>query len=166
MQRLSGTVNNSIRAGAFYKFIAPSRFGKGIAMEMITELGNHIEEIRQAAHVRYIESKHPAVQPVDAKLLGTIKLQCQTERPSAVFLTGGNVLQTQYHAAVNGGCGMIIVNEIKNGKVRYVDHDGSYGSLLTFYDKAVHARTFRQAEAIPAMKNCRMQLIAAGVKDD
>ena len=96
----------------------------------------------------------------------SITLQCQVQRPAEVFLTGGNVLQTQYTAAVNGGCGLILVTEIKNGRVRYTNPDGSYGTLLTFYYKPVHAGSFRQTDLIPPMKNCRIQLIAAGVKDD
>ena len=166
IKRLSGHINNTIRTGCFYKFIAPSRFGKGIVMSFIADLGDHVEEIRRCEHEKWVKQQRVLVNNNDADAMAKVKLRTQCQRPSRVFLTGANVLQTQYTAATNAGCGMILVNEIKNGKSRYTNLDGSYGSLLTFYDKPVLGRTFRQAQAIPAMKNCRMQLIAAGVLDD
>ena len=46
VRRRSAHKNNVIRSGCFYKFLAPSRFGKGIAMSFLTELGGHVEAIR------------------------------------------------------------------------------------------------------------------------
>ena len=83
-----------------------------------------------------------------------------------MFLTGANVLQTQATAAGNGGCGIIAVNELKSGKSRFTDTDGSYGSMLDFADPDVKAKSYRQAEYIPEIKMCRMQMIGAGVKED
>ena len=34
------------RVGSFYKFIGPSPVGKGIAISLISEIGQHIEDIR------------------------------------------------------------------------------------------------------------------------
>ena len=48
----------------------------------------------------------------------------------------------------------------------YTDHAGGYGILLKFHDPEIGARSFRQAEDIPRIENCRIQMIATGVKDD
>ena len=45
VRRKSAHESNVIRTGCFYKFLAPSRFGKGIAMGFIGKLGGHIENI-------------------------------------------------------------------------------------------------------------------------
>ena len=50
VRRKSGSVSNTVRTGRFYIFLAPSRFGKGIALGVISRLGNHIEMIRSKAH--------------------------------------------------------------------------------------------------------------------
>ena len=50
VRRKSGSVSNIVRTGCFYNFLAPSRFGKGIALGVISRLGNHIEKIRSKAH--------------------------------------------------------------------------------------------------------------------
>ena len=50
VRRKSGSASNTVRTGCFYKFLAPSRFGKGIALGVISRLGNHIENIRSKAH--------------------------------------------------------------------------------------------------------------------
>ena len=55
------------------------------------------------------------------------------------------------------------MNEIKGGKVRYTNPDGSYGTFLEFYDPEVEGRSFRQAEDIPRIDQCRIQMVAAGV---
>ena len=83
-----------------------------------------------------------------------------------MFLTGANVLQTQATALSSAGCGVIIVNEIKSSKVRYTDTYGSYGSILDFADPEVNTRLCRKAELFPQIKKCRIQQIAAGVKED
>ena len=75
-------------------------------------------------------------------------------------------MQTQATAALNGGCGVIAISELKSGKAAYIDPDGSFGPLLSFYDDELPARTFRKAEDIPAIDNCRIQIVAAGVKED
>ena len=52
------------------------------------------------------------------------------------------------------------------GKSKYTNMDGSYGPLIHFYDQQVPGVTFRQAETIPDMDNCRIQIMAAGVAND
>ena len=46
VRRKSAHVKNVIRTGCFYKFLAPSRFGKGIAMGFMHQLGSHVESMR------------------------------------------------------------------------------------------------------------------------
>ena len=95
-----------------------------------------------------------------------VSLQCSSMRPSCFFLTGGNGLKTQASAAENGGCGIVLVPEIKSGKVSYSDADGSYAPLLSFYDRQLPGVSFRKAEDISMIQNCRIQIFAAGVKED
>ena len=83
-----------------------------------------------------------------------------------MFLTGGNALQTHESAAMNGGCGLVLVPEIKSGKAQYMDVDGSYAPLLSFYDRQIPAKSFRKAEDISKIRNCRIHILAAGVKED
>ena len=134
------------RAGAFYNFIAESRLGKGIAMSLLWKLGSHVQQIRVSNFV----------DDVDAS----------TKRPKRVFLPGGNGLQSQSEAFKNAGCGILYVPEIKNGKRKYTDIDGSYGPLLSFYDTEVPGITFRKAEDIPDINNYRIQIVSAGVAED
>ena len=93
-----------------------------------------------------------------------MKLRCSTLRPRLFFLTGRNCLQTHANASINGGGGLIFVPAMKSGRSRYTDAQGSYAPLLNFYDVTIPARSFRKAEDIPKIRNCRMQLFAAGVK--
>ena len=46
VRRLGSDGSNVERTGAFYNLIAPSRFGKGIAISLVTELGSYIEKLR------------------------------------------------------------------------------------------------------------------------
>ena len=96
----------------------------------------------------------------------TIVKRSSILRPKAVFLTGGNGLQTQAHAAANGRCGLTVVSEIKSGKAWYTDAEGSYAPLIVFYDLPLASKTYRKAKIIPTIKNCRIQIVAAGVKED
>ena len=48
----------------------------------------------------------------------------------------------------------------------HTDPAGGYGTLLKFHDPELGARSFRQADDIPPIENCRIQLVATGVKDD
>jgi len=165
VRRLSAHVTNVIRTGCFYKFLAPSRYCKGIAMALIADLGGHVEKVRSIEHKRYVAQKQVDVRNNNAAL-ENIKLQCLIERPNLIFLTGGNVRETWATAAANGGCGLITVNEIKTGKSRYTEPDGSYGTLGEFYDPELGGRSFRKADNIPRIDKCRIQMIAAGVKED
>ena len=107
------------------------------------------------------------VAPDNGSLMAAkIKQRCMIQRPRLVFLTGANVLQTQACAAANGGCGILAITEIKSGKTRYTDIDGSYGSMLDFADPTVGAKSYRKADFIPKIGKCRMQMVAAGVKED
>ena len=83
-----------------------------------------------------------------------------------MFLSGANAIQVQTEAGCNAGCGIIFVPEIKRGKNKYTDVNGTYGPLLTFYDPTMDGKTFRTAETILDVTNCRLQLIAAGVPSD
>ena len=46
VRRKSGTITNVVRTGCFYNFLAPSRFGKGIALGVISKIGNAIQNLR------------------------------------------------------------------------------------------------------------------------
>ena len=83
-----------------------------------------------------------------------------------MFLEGGNGLQTQAEAGKNGGCGLIVVHEIKNGKKKYTDAEGGYGPFIHFYDPKIAGISYRKAEDVLVMDNCRLQLIAEGVHQD
>ena len=166
IRRLSGHLTNVIRTGCFYKFLAPSRYGKGIAMGFVTTLGNHIESLRAKSHAQFMDAALRGIDGGNAAAQQQVKQQCNTLRPSCVFLTGGNVLQTHATAACNAGCGLIVVDEIKSGRSRYTDPDGSYGTFLNFYDPDMKAKSYRNAKFIPKIDKCRMQMIAAGVKED
>ena len=83
-----------------------------------------------------------------------------------MFLEGGNGLQTQAEAGKNGGCGLIVVHEIKNGKKKYTDAEGGHGPFIHFYDPQIAGISYRKAEDVLVMDNCRLQLIAAGVYQD
>ena len=100
------------------------------------------------------------------KYLVPLTLQTLPLSMQVFFLSGANGLQTQAAAASNGGCGLVFVPEIKFGKKRYTDLDGSYGPLLSFYDRYIPEKTYRRAERIPGIKNCRIHLMSAGVKSD
>ena len=50
VRRKSGSITNVVRTGSFYNFLAPSRFGKGIALGVISKIGNMIEKIRRKDH--------------------------------------------------------------------------------------------------------------------
>ena len=43
VRRLAGDDTNVERTGTLYNIIAPSRFGKGVAISLVTELGSNIE---------------------------------------------------------------------------------------------------------------------------
>ena len=166
VRRIGANRNQAERTGTFYNFIAPSRVGKGIAMSLISELGTHVEDIRDKAYTTRMNNE-PRIDPqgnvVSQK---TIEQRSAILRPHAVFLTGANGLQTQALAAENAGCGLISVPEIKSGKTRYTDVEGSYAPLMAFYDKPLGSNTYRKAQAIPKASNCRIQIVAAGVKKD
>ena len=83
-----------------------------------------------------------------------------------VFLSSGNGLQMQTEAGLNGGCGIVNIPELKTGKGKLTDGVGSYGPLLSFYDDIIPGTTFRKADTIEDMENCRIQVVAAGVVDD
>ena len=166
IRRLDANRDQAERSGAFYKFIAPSRVGKGIALSLISEIGAHVESRRKAAYDTRL-SNEPRVDPQGNQInISEIELKSAALRPHSVFLTGANGLQTQALAAANAGCGLINVPEIKSGKARYTDAEGTYAPILTFFDKPLASNTYRKADTIPEIKNCRIQIVAAGVKED
>ena len=166
IRRLGGHLHNVLRSGCFYNFLAPSRYGKGAATRFTTKIGNYIESLRNDAFAQFLTRSLAVVQPRSKDAEKKITTKCKTLRPSSVFLTGANVIQTKAAAASNGGCGLILVSEIKNGKGCYTDMDGTYGTFLNFYDPDMAAESFRNAEDIPRIDKCRIQMIAAGVKED
>ena len=166
VRRIGANRTQAERTGAFYYFIAPSRLGKGVALSLLTNIGSHIEEIRSKRYDIRLTNE-PTTDPQGNNIpRSTIIKRSSILRPKSVFLTGGNGLQTQANAAANGGYGLIVVPEIKSGKARYTNAEGSYAPLLIFYDIPIARSTYRKAETIPAIKNCRIQLVAAGVKED
>ena len=166
VRRLGRDGSNVERTGAFYNLIAPSRFGKGIAISLVTELGSYIEKLRTDNFNEYVRVKQEQMADPSAREVQNLRYQVSLERPHLLFLTGGNALQTQSVAAKNAGCGMIVVSEIKSGKAAYTDHSGAYTPLLDFYDPQIQGTTFRKAEVIPTVPQCRIQLLAAGIKED
>ena len=95
-----------------------------------------------------------------------IKCKAAVTMPSKIFLSGGNGLQMQTEAGLNAGCGIVNIAEIKTGRSKLTDGVGTYGPLLCFYDDAIPGTTFRKADKIEDIENCRIQVVAAGVVDD
>ena len=166
VRRYTGHNTNIVPTGCSYKFLAPSRFGKGIVMRLITKLGNHVEKKQKTEHEGFVLATLARLPENTMAARADVRRNCSSQRPNLVFLTGGNGLQTQAMAAMNGGCGLIAVSEIKRGKCTYTDPDGKYGSLLVFYDIDIAVRTFRKADDIPVIDVNRIQTVAAGVKED
>ena len=166
IKRIGALNAQTERCGCFFKLIGPSRVGKGIAMSLITEIGSHIENERRTYYTGNILNRPQIDDAGDQISRSTHIANCAVKYPRVFFLSGANGLQTQAVAAANGGIGIIFVPEIKFGKKRYTDLDGSYGPLLSFYDRYIPEKTYRKAERIPCIKNCRIHLISAGVKSD
>ena len=125
VRRIAAHREQAERTGTFLKFMAPSRFGKGISLSVVCDIGNHIEEVRSSAHHQTVSDALIAAGQ-DKKKQKEIRDEMAVNKPHAFFLTGANGLQTQASAAKNGGCGLIFVPEIKSGKCRFTDIDGSY----------------------------------------
>ena len=122
-------------------------------MGLVTDLGTHVEKMRELTHGMYVEANQRGLRGNQTVALANVKRQCDILQPGVVFLTGGNALQTQSTAALNGGCGLISISEIKSGKCRYTNPDGTYGTFLKFYDPNLGGHSFRQAEEIPRIEN-------------
>ena len=165
VKRLGSHANLSSRTGCFYKMIAHSRFGKGISMDFISHLGMVIQKQR-ARQFRVYHASEDSEDENGALSKKQIFENASCKRPKSLFLQGGNGLQTQSEAGMNGGCGLILVPEIKSGKGRYSDIDGSYSPLLTFYDNHLPGYTYRKADKVLDISNCRIQLVAGGVTED
>ena len=157
--------DQSERTGTFYKLIGESRLGKGLAMNVLQKLGKKIEKMRMST---YSSNKEVEEAKGDGshKYRKRLEVRLCTSLVSKVFITGANAIQVQTEAGRNAGCGIIFVPEIKRGKTKYTDVKGTYGPLLTFYDTPMAGKTFRTAEVILDVPNCRLQLIAAGVPGD
>ena len=166
IKRIGAHNAHAERCGCFFNLIAPSRVGKGISMSLVSEIGSHIETERQnyfRDHILNMQQIDDAGNPIS---ISAHRTNSAIKFPSSFFLTGANGLQTQATAAANGGCGLIFVSEIKHDKARYTDLDGSYGPLLSFYDRYIPGKSYRKAAKIPCIRNCRIQLLACGVKED
>ena len=87
IKRLSGHINITIRTGCFHRFIAPIRFGEGIVMNFIAELGDHVEEICGGEHEQLVKQQQVLVNNNDANAMAKLKLRTQCQRPSVIFLT-------------------------------------------------------------------------------
>ena len=166
IRRRNGEDRNVERSGAFYNFLAPSRFGKGIALSLISKIGDHIEKVRAGAFKIYMDQEIGNLPNRNRDTVINCKSRCQMLRPQCFYLSGGNALQTQASAAKNAGCGLVLVQEIKSGKSAYTNIKGAYSPILTFYDTPVRGRSFRNAEDIAIISNCRIQICAAGIKED
>ena len=166
VRRLAGDDTNVERTGTLYNIIAPSRFGKGVAISLVTELGSYIEQLRTDEFNRNVQAEQARFVNPSPREIDALRLRNSLERPHLFFLNGGNALQTQSVAATNAGCGMILVSEIKSGKMAYTDHTGSYIPILDFYERTIQGTTFRKAEVIPNIPQCRIQLLGAGIKED
>ena len=131
------------RTGMFYNFLAPSRLGKGVALGLVSNIGTHIENIRKEKYSTRLDNLPLVDQQGNNLSRAVLAKRSAISLPKLVFLTGGNGLQTNANAAQNGGCGLIVVAEIKSGKQRYTDAEGTYAPLLHFYDLPVPSTTFR-----------------------
>ena len=93
VRRRSGHVKNSQRSGSFYKFLSPSRFGKGLVMGLISKLGTQIEKQRITAYESFVAAEKANEENNNINMK-QVELKCQTKRPRIVFITGGNALQS------------------------------------------------------------------------
>ena len=57
VRRVGANRDQVERTGAFYKFIAPSRLGKGVALSLLTEVGSHIEDMRSEIYATRLKNK-------------------------------------------------------------------------------------------------------------
>ena len=166
VSRIGSHRSQTERVGSFYKLIAPTRFGKGIAILIISDIGNHIQNLRSKDFDVRVRSEPQVNDDLEVIPLKKFKVLSLQKCPRIFFLTGGNALQTQTSAANNAGCGLLLVPEIKSGKCRYIDTEGKYAPLLSFYNYRMSGETFRKAEEIPMIPKCQIHLVAAGVKED
>ena len=109
VRRLGRDVSNVERSGAFYNIIAPSRFGKGIAISLVTELGSYIEKLRTDNFNDNVRVQQDQLVNPSPRQVQNLRYQTSLKRPHLFFLTEGNALQTQPVAAKNSGCGVILV---------------------------------------------------------
>ena len=136
------------RCGCFYNFIAPSRVGKGVAMSILSEIGNHVQ-VERMRYYRDIVLNSPHVDANRNPISRSAHVAlCSIGYPRSFFLSGANGLQTQAVAAGNAGCGLIFEAEMKSGRSRYTDLDSSSGPLLSFYDMYIPEKSHRKADKI------------------
>ena len=166
VRRLGADDTNVERTGTLCNIIAPSRFGKGVVISLVSETGSYIEKQLTDAFNRKVEAKQVRLVNPTAHEITSLRLRNSLEQPHLFFLNGGNALQTQTVAAKNAGCGMILVSEIKSGKAAYADPNGAYSPPLDFYDRQIQGSTFQKAEVISTISRCRIQLLGAGIKED
>ena len=137
-----------------------------MALSLVSKIGTHLEDVRNEYFKEHVANE----VSVDYKGRPVTRLEfkrlCNISIPMNLFLTGGTTLQTQANAAENGGCGLILVPEMKSGKGRYTNIDGSYGPLLDFYEESIHGISCRKADNIATVQKCRIHLLTAGVKND
>ena len=166
VRRIGSHKDQTERTGSLYKLIGPSRLGKGVALSIVSKIGHHIESVR----IKQYDTRMRTDNPIDGMGKTITRSQYQTRccqlRPRTFFISGGNSLQTHASASKNGGCGLLLIHEIKSGKSSYTDPEGSYAPILDFYEQTINGKTFRKAEIIYPITNCRIQMLAAGVKED
>ena len=134
-------------------------------MDLLTKLGLTIQKERSDRFKHYHLNEEQKDENKEVAKSVLFEKVCSS-RPQYVFLQGGNGLQTQSEAGMNGGSGIILVPEIKSGKRRYTDIDGSFAPLLSFYDNHLPGSTYRKADRVLDIQNCRIQLVACGVEED
>ena len=113
-------------------------------MDLVSRIGSKVEYERTSYYHEKIV-KRPQVDDNGRPISRVVRLARSKQRYSnCVFLTGANGLQTQATAAGNAGNGLIFVPEIKSGKAKYTDLDGTYGPLLDFYERTIAAKSYRK----------------------
>ena len=103
VRRRSGHVKNSQRSGSFYKFLSPSRFGKGLVMDLISKLGTQIEKQRIRAHESFLtaEKAKPENNNIRKDSRNSIAIKNSTQRFSMTVLLSTSdsfKLDTHYSA--------------------------------------------------------------------
>ena len=72
------------RCGCFYNFIAPSRVGKGVAMSILSEIGNHVQ-VERMRYYRDIVLNSPRVDANHNPISRSAHVQSATQGHSSLL---------------------------------------------------------------------------------